>query len=90
MRPSPARRPAPPRRPHKAKYPDLGAYFAQSGVTQVTVAARTGITQAQLSRIINGLTVPRPALAARLATYCSVPLGSFYRVYLLARARRVA
>jgi transcriptional regulator with XRE-family HTH domain len=63
------------RRP--SKYPNLRAYLAQSGDTQEQIARALGISQAQVSRILAGKVVPRPALAIRLASYAQIPVDSF-------------
>jgi transcriptional regulator with XRE-family HTH domain len=70
-------RPLPP-----ALYKNLAAYFRESGDTQTAVADRFQITQAQVSRIVAGDVVPRPALKYRLAEYARVPLDSFDIAYL--------
>ena len=74
-------RPLPP-----ALYPTLAAYFRESGDTQAAVAERFRITQPQISRIVAGDVVPRPALKYRLAEYARVPLESFDLVYLAKHA----
>jgi len=69
----------PTRRPRRrqAKYPDLRTYLARSGDTQEKIAEALGISQAQVSRILAGKTVPRPEIAIRLATYAQIPVDSF-------------
>jgi transcriptional regulator with XRE-family HTH domain len=69
----PLRRPR--RRP--PKFPTLRAYMAVTGDTQANIARALGITQAQVSRILAGKVVPRPALAIRLAAYAEIPIESF-------------
>lgn len=64
------------------RFPDLATYIAETGDTQEHIAARVGTTQAHISRIAHGDAVPRSLLAARLATYCRIPLDSFTRVQL--------
>lgn len=59
------------------KYPNLRAYLAATGDTQVTIARAMDITQAQVSRILAGKVVPRPELAIRLARYADIPIESF-------------
>ena len=71
-------------------YPDLATYIAESGDTQEAIAAAVQVKQAHISRIAAGELVPRPALAARLATYARIPLDSFIRVYLAKHAPRSA
>lgn len=72
------------------RFPDLATYIAETGDTQAHIASRVGSTQAHISRITNGDAVPRSVLAARLSTYCRIPLDSFTRVYLAKHAARVA
>ena len=74
----------------RARYPDLATYIEETGDTQAHIAARVGSTQAHLSRVTTGDMVPRPLLAARIATYCRIPVDSFARVYLAKHAARVA
>jgi len=66
----------------KDRFPNLATYIAETGDTQEHIAARVGSTQAHISRIANGDAIPRPLLAARLASYCRIPLDSFTRVQL--------
>ena len=66
----------------------LADYITATGDTQVAIARAVKASQAQISRIVNGTLVPRPALAARLADYANIPLDSFARVYLARLKRR--
>lgn len=76
----------PKRRPRSARrYRNLADYFTRSGDTQAQLAARLGVSQAQISRITSGFRVPRAALAFRLATYCNVPIESFVQSYYAKR-----
>jgi len=84
------RRSARPQRRDRAQYPNLAAYFRDSGDTQVHMAREIGITQPHLSRITTGETIPRPELAIRIARYAKVPLDSFTRSYVIRRAARLA
>jgi len=59
------------------KYPNLRVYLLETGDTQTALAHALGVSQAQISRILAGQVVPRPALAIRLARYCQIPLESF-------------
>lgn len=70
------------RKPARPTYPDLATYLAESGDTQARLAARTGTTQAYISRLVAGRLVPRPLLGLRIATYANVPLDSFARAYV--------
>ena len=76
------RRAKPPTLPRGILFPDLATYCAETGDTQVAIAAATGASQAHISRIINGAAIPRPALAMRIARYARIPLESFTRAYL--------
>lgn len=82
----PRRRPAF-RRP-RPKYANLRAYMVATGDTQVNIAKAVGITQAQVSRILSGRVMPRPAVAIRLATYAQIPIDSF--TWTVARQQGVA
>jgi transcriptional regulator with XRE-family HTH domain len=64
----------------RRRYPTLAAYLAKSGDTQVGVARAVGTSQAHISRIAAGLTMPQPELAVDLAAYCRIPLDSFIKV----------
>jgi transcriptional regulator with XRE-family HTH domain len=66
----------------RPSYPNLRAYLDYSSDTQADVARQVGTSQAQISRFTKGDGVPRPALAAKIAEYCNIPLDSFQRVYL--------
>jgi transcriptional regulator with XRE-family HTH domain len=68
----------------------LAEYIRESGETQVELARRVGITQAQISRIAKGLLVPRPMVAQRIAECTGIPLDSFTRCYLARRAMDAA
>lgn len=68
--------------PASTTYPTLAAYLAATDDTQANVARRVGVSQAHISRIAAGDSVPRALLAARLAAYCHIPLDSFTRVHL--------
>jgi transcriptional regulator with XRE-family HTH domain len=59
------------------KYPNLRAYMKMTGDTQDAIADALGISQAHISRILAGKTVPRAALAVRLAAYADIPVDSF-------------
>jgi transcriptional regulator with XRE-family HTH domain len=74
----------------RPRYPDLWTYLAESGDTQANIARHVRVSQAHVSRIMNGATIPRGMLAARLAAYCQIPLDSFTRAYLAKRGARVA
>jgi transcriptional regulator with XRE-family HTH domain len=71
-------------------YPDLATYCAETGDTQVNIAAQVGVSQSTISKVLNGDVVPRSRLALRLATYARIPLDSFQRVYLQKHSARVA
>jgi transcriptional regulator with XRE-family HTH domain len=72
------------------QFPDLATYCAETGDTQVNIAAQMGVSQGAISKVLNGEVVPRSALAVRLARYARIPLDSFQRVYLEKREGRVA
>ena len=90
-----------PRRPRR-QFLSLHHYLIASGDTQANTAIAVFTSQALISRIANGLTVPRADLAARLVTYAHIPFDSFVKSYIarkrygaawwtrLQRGRRVA
>jgi transcriptional regulator with XRE-family HTH domain len=71
-----------PSRTTRPSYPTLRSYLDYSSDTQIDVARHVGTSQANISRFMRGDGVPRPALAAKIAEYCNIPLDSFQRVYL--------
>jgi len=52
-----------------------------TGDSQLDVAEAVGTTQAQISRIVRGLSIPRHSLARKLAEHCRIPIESFVREY---------
>lgn len=73
-----------------ALYPDLATYCAETGDTQVNIAAQVGTSQSTISKVLHGEVVPRSRLALRLATYARIPLDSFQRAYLQKHVGQVA
>ena len=69
-------------------YPDLVTYIRDSGDTQVNIAARVGVKQPSISRIVRGRGLPTPMLAMALAEYANIPLDSFVRVYVAQRLQQ--
>jgi transcriptional regulator with XRE-family HTH domain len=63
-------------------YPDLATYIRESGDTQVNMAQQLGVSQAQISRLINGENIPRAELLEKIVRYADIPRDSFTRVYL--------
>ena len=89
----------PPARPKRAKarkaqqkpsYRDLKDYFARAGVTQEKLAGRVGISQAHMSRLADGLSIPRGRLAVSICEQTGVPLDSFTKNYVAKRTQRIA
>ena len=78
MKPTPKK----PIRRRPGPYADLATYIRESGDTQVNLALQMRVSQAQISRLINGQNIPRPELLERLVQYAGVPRDSFTRVYL--------
>lgn len=72
-------------RRRRRRYPDLATYLEKSGDTQVVVAQAVGTSQAHVSRIAAGRTMPQPELAQKLARYAGIPLDSFIKARLKAR-----
>jgi len=66
----------------RRRFPDIQTYIQKTGDTQARIAAAVGASQAQISRIVHGIMMPRPELALRLARYCRVPVESFTRHYV--------
>lgn len=86
MSPVPDRRR--PRRRRVRRYPDLATYIDKTGDTQAAIALAVGTSQAHVSRIAAGRTMPQPELAQKLAAYAGIPLDSFIKARL--KARRAA
>lgn len=79
------------RRRRRYRYPDLATYLDRTGDTQVQIAKAVGTSQAHISRIAAGRTMPQPELAESLAAYAGIPLDSFIKTRLNARrAARLA
>lgn len=76
---------APTRRP---RYANLKAYFRDTGASQRSVALAMRLSQASVSRIATGESVPKPATAERLARYADIPVASFTTEHLKWRQRR--
>lgn len=70
-------------------YADLATYIRESGDTQVNLAARVGVSQAQISRLIDGENIPRAELLEKIVRYTGIPRDSFTRVYLARKRARV-
>jgi transcriptional regulator with XRE-family HTH domain len=68
----------------KRIYPSLAAYLAGTRTTQDEFAKRLGITQAQVSKYLNGVR-PRLDLALKIAEAANIPVES-----LVPAKRRVA
>jgi transcriptional regulator with XRE-family HTH domain len=60
----------------KRHYPNLAAYLDENGITQAEFAARMGIGQAAVSRILNGSRRPSLPLALRIAAEANIPIES--------------
>jgi transcriptional regulator with XRE-family HTH domain len=64
----------------KRTYPNLRAFLEhldEQGTTQAEFAAQMKISEAHLSELKNGRTVPSLSLARRLSQECGVPIESF-------------
>jgi transcriptional regulator with XRE-family HTH domain len=64
------------------QYTDLADFLEKTGERQEDFAARVGTTQAHISRIVNGESMPRPELAEAIAAKAHIPIESLHRVYL--------
>lgn len=62
----------------RAKHDSLAAYLAATDTTQAELAARVGVEQGTISRILNGHRTPSLKLALLLAREASVPVESLY------------
>lgn len=60
-------------------YPNLRAFFRDSGETQQQIADELGISYPSISMIKSGLRQPTLELALRIASRCNVPLESLLR-----------
>jgi transcriptional regulator with XRE-family HTH domain len=58
------------------KYKSLADFLDQTGATQAEFAARVGVQQSLISRIVNGERTPSLPLAVRIASEASIPLES--------------
>jgi len=54
--------------------PTLRQIVASQGRRQDWIAARLGVTEGWLSRVVSGVTAPGPVLAARFADLLGVPV----------------
>jgi transcriptional regulator with XRE-family HTH domain len=77
------------RRRRVERYQSLAEFITRTGTPQTLIAARVGTSQANISRIAAGESIPKPALAERIAKKIRIPIESFARVYYARyRARR--
>lgn len=60
-------------------YPNLLAYFNETGDTQERFAAKLGISQSYMSKIVRNLQQPELRLALKIARKAHVPLESLLR-----------
>lgn len=63
----------------KPRYESLADYLVKTGQTQDGLARALGIAQSQVSNYIAGRTMPRPALALRIAAHTGVPVEALLR-----------
>lgn len=66
-------------RRRRRTYPDLIAYFQESGETQAEFAARINKSQSWVSRVRNGETEPNLTDALMLCREAGVPLESLIK-----------
>ena len=57
-------------------YASLTEFLEQTNTKQSDFAARVGVSQPVISRIVNGHAVPRLALALRIAAEADIPVES--------------
>lgn len=60
----------------EASYPDLATFLEQTDTTQAEFAARVGVQQSLISRLVNGTRRPSFALALRIAAEARIPIES--------------
>jgi gp16 family phage-associated protein len=60
------------------RYRSLRQFFQDTGITQDDLAARVGITQAAVSKIMHGDRKPRWGLAKQIAALTGVPIERIY------------
>ena len=60
-------------------YPDLPTFLFETGTTQVEMARALGLSQGQISKLVNGLQQPSLDLALRIARYAHIPVESLVR-----------
>lgn len=59
------------------RYPSVLAYLKDKGLTQGELARDVGLSNAQMSRIVNRQTQPSLGLAVKLSVICRVPVEAF-------------
>ena len=60
----------------RRSYSSLRAFLSKTGTTQEQFARRVGISQSQLSKILNGKQRPRLDLALKIAAAAEIPVSS--------------
>ena len=60
-------------------YPNLLTFLRETGTTQAEMAERLGLSQGQISKLVNGKIQPSLDLALRIARYARVPVESLVR-----------
>lgn len=60
----------------RRSYSSLAQFFERTGTTQEEFAARLGISQPHLSKIVNGKQRVRLDLALRIAALADIPVSS--------------
>jgi transcriptional regulator with XRE-family HTH domain len=58
------------------KYKSLADFLDQTNTTQADFAARVGVQQSLISRLVNGQRTPSLALAVRIAAKANIPIDS--------------
>lgn len=61
------------------KFRTLAEYLDATGTTQADFAARVGVQQSLISRILNGSRTPSLPLAIRISEAAAVPVESLFQ-----------
>jgi transcriptional regulator with XRE-family HTH domain len=61
---------------HRVTYQSLREFLDATGLTQAQFALRVGLSQSDVSKILNGHRVPKLAVAIRIAEVAEIPIAS--------------
>ncbi len=71
------------------RYADLAVYFSETGDRQEDFAARVGVRQGYISKLVRGHFVPREPLKSRIARAAAIPVESFDLLKLRRKSRQI-